>query len=136
LVVAVGGGLAVEAVGLRTGWPFGDYQYTGTLTRTLVVVSWVVPLAWAMFAYPALVAARRVARSRVVVPLAGGLALAAWDLFLDPMMTADGDWRFTDPSYSRPPVPGVQGVNSLGWFVTGVVMMALLDRLPRRSAPD
>lgn len=136
LVIAVGGGLAVEAVGVRTGWPFGEYHYTGTLTRTVFGVPWVIPLAWAMFAYPALVAARRLARSPLVVPLVGGLALAGWDLFLDPMMTADGYWRFTDTSYALPHVPGIPGVNYLGWFATGVVMMALLDRLPRRHVPD
>jgi putative membrane protein len=135
-VVAVGGGLAVEAVGLRTGVPFGDYVYAGTLTRTVFGVPWVIPLAWAMVAYPSLVLARRVTRSPLLVPVVGGFALAGWDLFLDPMMTADGYWRFTNVAYPLPHVPAVPGVNYLGWLVTAVLMMALLDRLPDRLVPD
>jgi uncharacterized membrane protein len=135
LVVTVGGGLAVEAVGLRTGLPFGDYVYSHTLTSTELGVPWVVPLAWAMIAYPSLVLARRVTRSALLVPLVGGLALASWDLFLDPMMTGEGYWRFTDTSYALPHVPAIPGVNYLGWLVTAVAMMALLDRLPLRPAP-
>jgi uncharacterized membrane protein len=136
VVVTVGGGLAVEAVGVRTGLPFGDYVYSGTLSRTVFGVPWVVPLAWAMLAYPSLILARRVTRSVLLVPVIGALALAGWDLFLDPMMTAERYWRFTDTSYALPHVPLVPGVNYLGWLATALVMMVLLDRLPRRPAPD
>jgi putative membrane protein len=136
LVVTVGGGLAVEVLGLRTGTPFGDYHYSSTLTRTVFGVPWVVPLAWAMVAYPALVAARRLSRSPLLVPLVGGWALASWDLFLDPMMTGDGYWAFTGVRYPLPHVPGIPAVNYVGWLVTAVVMMALLDRLPRRTVPE
>ncbi len=136
VLTTVGGGLAVEAVGLRTGLPFGDYVYSAAFTRTVLGVPWVVPLAWAMFAYPALVLARRIARSPIVIPVVGGLALSAWDLFLDPMMTAEGYWRFTDASYALPHVPSVPGVNFLGWFVTAVAMMAVLDRLPDHIVPE
>jgi len=135
-VVTVGGGLAVEALGLRTGTPFGDYTYGSALAPTVFGVPWVVPLAWAMVAYPSLVLARRLTRSWLLVPLVGGLALAGWDLFLDPMMTAEGYWRFHDVAYALPHVPAVPGVNYLGWLATAVVMMALLDRLPDRPAPD
>lgn len=136
LVVTVGGGLLVEAVGLRTGWPFGDYEY-GTLSATVAGVPWVVPLAWAMMAYPALVAARALCRGLLSTPLVGALALASWDLFLDPMMTGDGYWRFTDPNATGlPHVPGVPLSNVAGWYLVSFAMMLLLDRLPRRTAPD
>ena len=136
VVIGVGGGLAVEVLGLRTGFPFGDYAYGAALGRTVFGVPWVVPLAWAMVAYPSLVAARRVARSPFVVPVLGGIALAGWDLFLDPMMTAEGYWHYTAPSYQLPHVGAVAGVDYLGWLVAGIVMMALLDRLPRRIVPE
>lgn len=136
LVVTVGGGLAVEAVGIRTGWPFGEYTYGDTLGATVLGVPWVVPLAWAMMAYPALVAARALSRSVVMTPLIGALALASWDLFLDPMMTAEGHWTFVDPAPTLPHVPGIPLLNYAGWFVTALVMMVLLDRLPRRTVPE
>ena len=52
LVVAGGGGLAAEAVGLRTGLPFGEYAYTATLGPELSGVPAVGPLAWVMMAWP------------------------------------------------------------------------------------
>jgi uncharacterized membrane protein len=136
LVITVGGGLGVEALGTRAGVPFGDYVYTGTLSGAFLGVPWVVPLAWAMFAYPCLVLARRVSRSALVVPILAAFALASWDLFLDPMMTAEGYWRFTHPSPVLAHVPTVPVVNYVGWFLTALVMMVLLDQLPRRVVPE
>lgn len=136
LVVTVGGSLAVEAVGVRTGWPFGVYHYGDALGATVAGVPWVVPLAWSMMAYPALVAARRLTRSMLMRPVLGALVMTGWDLFLDPMMTAEGYWTFDDPSPTLYGVPGIPGLNFAGWFVTSLVLMALLDRLPRRTVPD
>ena len=51
----------------------------------------IVPLAWTMMAYPALLVGRRIGAP----VLAGAAALASWDLFLDPQMVAAGHWHFT-----------------------------------------
>ena len=136
LAVTVGGGLLVEVIGLSTGVPFGNYVYTGGLSRLVFGVPWVIPLAWAMFAYPCLVVARRVSRNPAVVPIIAALALASWDLFLDPMMVAEGYWRFSDIGRVLPHVTDVPALNFVGWFITSLVMMAVLDRLPRRIVPD
>jgi len=133
-VVAVGGGLAAEAVGVRTGWPFGDYSYAESLGPRALGVPVVVPLAWAMMAYPALVVARRLTRRWV--PLVGGVALASWDLFLDPQMVAEGHWRWVDPEPHLPGIAGVPVTNLAGWLAVSVVLMLLLDRLPRRRVDD
>ena len=62
LAVAGGGGLLVEAVGVHTGVPFGAYAYTGDLGAEVLGVPAVVPLAWTMMAWPALVVGRTLAR--------------------------------------------------------------------------
>ena len=76
--------LIVESVGVKTGWPFGTYEYDPSLGHTIAGVPYVVPFAWVMMAHPVLIAARRVAGNWVF--LYGGYAMAAWDLFLDPQM--------------------------------------------------
>ena len=129
LLVAGGGGLLVEAVGVRTGLPFGGYDYTGTLGPQLLGVPVVVPLAWTMMAWPALVVGRTLARSPLGVPLVGGVALAAWDVFLDPQMVAAGHWRWDAPDPGLPLVPGVPLTNYAGWVLVGVLMVGLLHRL-------
>ena len=128
LVVAGGGGLLVEAVGVRTGVPFGTYSYTGDLGPELFGVPVVVPLAWTMMAWPALVVGRTLAR-RAPVALVGGVALAAWDLFLDPQMVDAGHWTWTHPQPALPLVPGVPLTNYAGWLLVAVIMIGLLDRL-------
>ena len=122
-VLVVGPALLVEVLGVRTGVPFGDYRYTGGLGPSLLGVPVVVPLAWAMFAYPALVVGRLLGRPW----LAGAWALASWDLFLDPQMVAAHHWRFA--------AGGVPVSNYLGWLAVALVLMALLARLPWRDAP-
>jgi putative membrane protein len=143
LVLAGGIGLAAEAVGVRTGLPFGDYRYAGSLGPQLLDVPVVVPLAWVMMAYPSLLLGRRLARasarrgrrrrtSSVVVVLTGGWCLAAWDLFLDPQMVAAGHWVWSDPAPALPGVPGVPIGNFVGWLAVALVMMAVLQvLLPR-----
>ena len=134
-LVAAGGGLLVEAVGVRTGVPFGDYTYADTLGAQLFGVPLVIPLAWAMMAYPALLAAR--ALTDRWVPLVGGWGLASWDVFLDPQMVEAGHWAWRDPTPGLPGVPGVPLTNFAGWLVVAVVMMALLHRvLPHESDSD
>jgi putative membrane protein len=135
VVVTAGGGLAAEAVGVRTGFPFGDYSYTGSLGPTVLDVPVIVPLAWTMMAYPLLLAARRISR-RLAAPI-GAFGLAAWDVFLDPQMVDDGRWRWADPTPGLRGVEGVPLTNFAGWLLVGLVMMAILHAvLPRARASE
>ncbi|MDN7121841.1 carotenoid biosynthesis protein [Nocardioides sp. ChNu-153] len=131
LVVAGGGGLIAEAVGTRTGYPFGAYEYTGTLGLEVLDVPALVPLAWVMMAWPALVVARRLAghRGPVATALVGALALTAWDVFLDPQMVDAGHWVWADPHPTLPGVTGIPLTNFAGWLLVSLLMVALLDRL-------
>jgi uncharacterized membrane protein len=136
VLVTTGTGLVAEAVGTATGLPFGQYEYTGTLGAELLGVPVVIPLAWAMMAYPCLLVGQRLARSRVGAALVGGWALAAWDLFLDPQMVEAGHWVWGDVRVGMPGSPDIPVSNTLGWLVVAVVMVGALQLLPRRTAAD
>lgn len=136
-VLVVGGtGLVAEAVGTATGFPFGAYDYAGSLGPKLLGVPVVIPLAWAMFAYPCLVVAQRLTRTALGATAVGALALASWDLFLDPQMVEAGHWAFTDVRASLPGAPGIPLSNYLGWLLVAFVMMAALQLLGRRDGDD
>ena len=146
LGVAGGLGLLAEAVGTATGHPFGDYEYTGTLGPSVATVPLVIPLAWTMMAWPALLAGRRltvalstgggVARCALTA-LLGGLVLAAWDLYLDPQMVRAGHWVWAEPEPGLPGVPGIPLTNYAGWVLVAVVVMAALDAaVPRRPLDE
>ncbi|GAB93402.1 carotenoid biosynthesis protein [Gordonia rhizosphera] len=138
LAVAGGGGLLAEAVGVRTGYPFGGYDYTGTLGAEVIGVPVVVPLAWVMMSWPALVVARRLVggRARWATALVGAWALTSWDVFLDPQMVDLGYWQWDRPSPALPGVEGIPLTNFAGWFVVSLLMVTILDRLvPRDPRP-
>jgi len=136
LLVSAGAGLLAESVGTATGVPFGRYEYAESLGAKLLGVPIVIPLAWAMFAYPCLLVGQRLASSRVGAAVVGGWALASWDLFLDPQMVSAGHWRWTDVRAALPGSPDIPSSNYLGWLAVGVVMLAVLQLLPRRDADD
>jgi uncharacterized membrane protein len=163
VTVCVGGGLVAEALGWRTGWPFGSYRYGSTLGPKLLGVPMVVPLAWAMMGWPALLAGRRVGQRwvdrrgvsepdcrisgadgeatvlsgrkvRVITAVVGSLVLTSWDLFLDPQMVGAGHWRWLPTS--GPWLNGIPLLNTAGWFVIGVLMIATLDAvIPNDGTP-
>lgn len=131
------GGFAVEAVGVATGFPFGTYDYSGQLGPRLLGVPLIIPLAWTWMAWPAWLAALRLARTtpaRIALAAAG---LAAWDLFLDPQMVVEGYWTWRSPAPALPGVPGVPIGNYLGWLGFAVLLMAVLAAAagPRAAVP-
>ncbi len=141
LVVAAGGtGLLAEAIGVRTGFPFGSYRYTSLLGPSLAGVPLLVPLAWTMLGYPCLLLGRRLAgASPLRTAVLGGLALASWDLFLDPQLVALDAWRWRHPEPGLPGVPGVPLTNYAGWVLVSIILVAVLDRvlrLPGLTAAD
>ncbi len=128
LVVSAGVGLVAEAVGTATGVPFGDYTYADSLGVRLLDVPLIIPLAWTMMAYPALVVGRVVADGwrlgtpgRVVV---SALALASWDVFLDPQMVDAGHWTFGPDN--GPTLTGIPLVNFAGWLLVALLLMTVL----------
>jgi putative membrane protein len=128
-------GLGIETLGLHTGWPFGVYEYDSSLGADIFGVPFVVPFAWVMMIHPALVAARRVTNSWVW--LYGGAILAAWDLFLDPLLVAAGRWTWEVPGAHVPFTPDIPLSNAFGWLLAGITICALLHLiLPRERRKE
>jgi uncharacterized membrane protein len=125
LVISAGVGFAAEAIGVATGEPFGRYSYAATLGPRWLGVPVIVALAWTMMAYPALLVGRRIGAP----VLTGALALASWDLFLDPQMVAAGHWHF---SGAGPTLNAIPVSNTVGWGIVALVIMTGLVSLPER----
>lgn len=121
-----------EAFGTHTGLLFGDYTYDDRLGPMIADVPLLIPLAWAMMAYPVWLAASRTFRRPAMRVLHASALLTAWDLFLDPQMVAEGHWTWHEVDVSLPGIPGIPLSNYLGWFLVSTVVMtglALWDRL-------
>jgi putative membrane protein len=123
-------GLAIEHIGVTTGWPFGNYSYDISLGAFLFNIPLVVPFAWMMLTHPILIAARTLSPRWAVV--VGGFALMSWDFFLDPQMVSAGRWRWSDTSPHLPFQPEIPLSNAFGWLLSGIILMVLLQIfLPR-----
>ena len=88
------GTLAIEHFGTRTSFPFGRYEYTGRLRPAIAGVPVARPAGVVGDGRARARGRTRRARCPLVAdaggsPL-GSVALGAWDLFLDPQMTARG----------------------------------------------
>jgi lycopene beta-cyclase len=111
---------AVEFLGSSTGFPFGSYDYTERLQPQLFHVPLLIPMAWLMMLAPSWAVARLlVGRDRgFVFALVSGVAITAWDLFLDPQMVAWGLWVWEQPGGYF----GIPWVNYAGWIATGTLI--------------
>jgi uncharacterized membrane protein len=123
--LVVGGTLLLEAVGSRTGWPFGDYDYGDALRPAVAGVPVAVALAWWAMAVPARDVAARLSPAGWRRVALGAVALTAWDVFLDPQMVDEGYWTWAGGG----PWRHVPLSNYAGWLVASAVVMVVLDRL-------
>ncbi|KUJ45684.1 carotenoid biosynthesis protein [Micromonospora maris] len=144
IALASGGGFAIEALGVATGFPFGSYDYSGQLGPKLAGVPLIIPLAWTWMTWPAWLVATRLigggtAREWWRWPARIGLAtlgLATWDLFLDPQMVAEGHWVWRDATPALPGLAGIPVSNYLGWLLFGVLVMTALRPLAGAAVAD
>lgn len=112
-------GLGVELLGSRTGFPFGRYSYAGAPAPTLLSVPLIVPLGW----FALTLAAAVLARGRAWL---AGVLLVAWDVGLEPLMTAQGYWRWSDPA---PLWAGAPVQNFVGWWAVGTGLAWAFTRI-------
>ena len=121
-------GFAVEAVGVRSGVPFGEYVYTGALQPQLLGVPVVMGLAWM-----SLVAFASDFTGRLRLPAWPAAAVAALlttacDLVIDPLAANQfGYWTWARAGIYY----GIPFTNFVGWFVTSLIACRVIA--PRRQ---
>jgi putative membrane protein len=130
-----------EAIGSKTGVPFGRYSYTDILQPQLFGVPLLIPLAWFMMLGPSWAVAQAILGDKsknkhnpIVFALVSAFAITAWDLFLDPQMVGWGFWVWHEPITDSLPMSyfGIPWVNYLGWLLTAffVTLIARPSQLP------
>jgi uncharacterized membrane protein len=130
--------LVFESVGVATGLIYGPYHYTSHLgPMFLGLMPYVIPLAWFMMMYPALIIGLRLAPSGwsarwwgLAVAAIGALAMTAWDLAMDPHMVYARHWEWDTPGAFF----GIPLQNYGGWWVTCFVALGLFLIFSRSNA--
>jgi len=142
MCLAIGG--AMETIGLRTGFPFGHYEFLPLMGPQIAQLPVLLGLAYIGMAYASwCVALLIVGISKegisggklIGVPLVASVAMTAWDFAQDPVWsTLLHAWRWRDSG----PWLGVPLTNFGGWLLTTfLIYIAFAAYLRnRRSARD
>ncbi len=129
-------GFAAEWLGVATGWPFGEYRYTGVWAPSVTLPGGhafplLLPAAWLMLVGSGYqIAARFTRPGPTRVGLAAAVATLA-DFVMEPMLAGPLDyWRWESPAFFGAPLQNVAG-----WFGVSLVAAALLRRAEPVEAP-
>ncbi len=116
--------LAIEQIGVISGWPFGDHSFESTFGAYIYKVPLAIPFIWLMLAHPILVAARRVTQHWAFIY--GGAIMMAWRLFIDPQLSITHRVIWTSGG-SRVPFENELPIsNPAGWLFAGMLLIAIL----------
>lgn len=116
-----------EFAGHSTGIPFGQYHYTPALQPQILGVPALIPFAWMMMLLPAWGITDTLLQPLkdrlrqwypVVFSIVSGLAITAWDLYLDPQMVSFNLWEWDIPGAYF----GIPLINYAGWWLTATVI--------------
>ena len=124
---------AIEYVGLKTGWPYGEFQYLAELGPVVAGVPIALPILFLPLVLNAVLLTvlvlGRLGRSRVLrLLVAIGIVLGI-DLILDPAAVALGFWTYEQGVYY-----GVPLSNYAGWLLSGTVAVLAIDLAFDRAA--
>ena len=118
--------IVIEIVGVKTGIPFGTYEYDpARLGPTLLQVPLLIPFAWLMMLYPSWLVVNDLVKAKVPAVLMSALLMATWDLYLDPQMVNEGYWTWFASGVPSKEIPIS---NFLGWFITAAIIFTLVSR--------
>jgi putative membrane protein len=116
----------IEVVGVATGWPFGEYEYTSVLGAAPLGVPLAIACAWVGVIANIVIVAEH--RSRWLRALFTGLWVLVFDLVLDPVAYARDFWRWQHEGGFF----GVPATNFAAWFAIAFILSLCY---PRRETP-
>ena len=139
--------LGAELLGTGTGFPFGEYRYSGLLGyRVAGLVPFPIPISWFYMMYGCLAMCGRLLAAdddratKWRWAAVAGLILVAWDVSMDPAMVKTAHWAWGNGAafidrgfpawgvafFSRNLFYGMPLSNWFGWYLTGTVIARLM----------
>jgi uncharacterized membrane protein len=117
----------MENLSIQTGFPFGNYYYTGD--GKIFEVPWYIGLGYVATGYLAWIVATTLLAdvhrnspwlTTIGTPIVGAVAMTAWDLAMDPSRSTISQWWIWEDGGG---FFGVPLVNFLGWTLTVYLYM-------------
>lgn len=120
-LLAISIGFTAEAVGVATGWPFGNYKYGHALGPQWLNVPFVIGLNWALLVYCSGVIAKVVSKNMFVRAALGAALMVIIDLPIEPVAPRLDFWYWAD---GHAPF-----INFVGWYVVAFVLQLIFNKL-------
>jgi putative membrane protein len=122
----------VEAAAIFTGFPYGEFAYSGRLGyMVLGAVPWSVAFAYPPILLGSMAYASKLRTDRLGFSALSAIFNVAVDLAVDPGAVHSGFWSWAEPgSYY-----GVPLVNFLGWMLTGFLYTNMFYSLTGGETP-
>jgi putative membrane protein len=118
--------LTIESIGLLTGFPYGEFDYSEILgSRLFGVVPWTVAFAWTPLILATLAVTNRTLESRFRRIVTMAILLTLIDLVLDPGAVYLQFWRFAAGGVYY----NVPWTNFAGWLFSGLIGAMLIEIL-------
>lgn len=113
-------GLGTEAIGVNTGYLFGDYKYGSNLGPKFLNVSVVIGLLWGVLALAAASIVDRIVLFNKVKVFFSALLMLIVDVIMEPVAIANEFWTW---SGTEVPI-----YNYICWFLIALVLQMILRK--------
>lgn len=124
-------GFIFEAIGVRTGFPFGGYEYLLFKESNIFGVPIPIIFTWGIYISIAYLAASYyTSRFRWVVAAS---LLVILDMAIDPIMVSLGVWRWNTHTFLE--WFGIPYTNFIGWFIVTAISILIYDYWNRSVEP-
>lgn len=113
-------GFFIEAVGVNTGFPFGEYEYGSVLGPKVWNTPIIIGINWFIMFSGILYAVELIRLPDVVKAILGAILMMAADILIEPVAISLEFWMWNK---GLPPVE-----NYMGWFGVSLVMYLMYYR--------
>ncbi|MBN1388576.1 MAG: carotenoid biosynthesis protein [Bacteroidales bacterium] len=117
-LIIITGGWLIELIGTKTGFPFGEYEYSNLLRPLIAGVPLILGLNWLFLVYCSFVITSFIPAANTLRAMAGALLMTGYDFLLEPFAIHTGMWTWQEDK--------VPLSNYIAWFVISFVFVRLL----------
>ncbi|MFC4870540.1 carotenoid biosynthesis protein [Negadavirga shengliensis] len=125
MLLAFGGGMISEIIGVQTGLIFGSYSYGDLLGPKIFGVPWILGLNWFLLVYITGGIIHTVIWNDYLAAVAGALLMVLLDLNMEPVALELGFWQWEDQQ--------IPLSNYLGWFAIAFLIHLFYRKLNFRK---
>jgi putative membrane protein len=120
-------GYSVEILGVKTGFPFGEYDYGEVLGWKFFEVPPLIGINWLIVIWGGFSLAKNFRVSKYLRWLVTALLVVGLDVLIEPVAVHYELWSWAD---GMPPI-----ANYVGWFVVAAILALLFEYYPLVAKP-